>query len=67
MLTIIAAIVPLAVKVIGYFFDKGVVNAELKAQWIQFVLSMQDHGIISSNLRDSYQKQLADLNKPKAP
>lgn len=57
------AFLPIAIRLIGYFIDRSVKDAEIKGRWLDFVLAMQAKGIISAKLRDDYQRQRDELDQ----
>lgn len=55
--TIVSALLPLALKLIGYFVEKQAKKGEAKIAWLKFLDSIESSLGDSARLRSSYQAQ----------
>lgn len=63
MLTIITALLPLFLKLIGRAMDSEKFSKEQKESFNAFVLAMQDTQTASAKLNQSYEEQVEELKK----
>lgn len=62
--SLLSLLAPTAFKLIGYWIEKKITDAQVRKQWGEFVRLMQAKGHIAADLRDEASRQMDELNKP---
>lgn len=65
-MSIVNALLPLALQIIGLWFEKNKDKKEARAAFLAFVEKMQATSGSSARLRSSYQSQIERLKKQEA-
>lgn len=63
MITIIQALLPLFLRLIGMALDKGEYTKEQRESFVAFALSMQKSQTVSAEIHNSYEEQIEKLKK----
>jgi GTP-sensing pleiotropic transcriptional regulator CodY len=63
MTGIIAAIIPIALELIGYFLKKNSDNEKMAEAFFQWVEKIQDEYLMSANMRDRAKERMKKITE----
>lgn len=62
MLSIISTLLPMALRIVGYFIDKSAAKKETKEAFLRMVEGLQEQNLVSVNLYKEDINQMNDLD-----